>query len=113
MFESTGSIDLVVSYLEALGMGSGARARRRALQLLNDYRARSPDGEVDTASLLRAAREQVLLTDSLVERSLPPEIPARMPPQTFRYGGRSGARDLSSQTGRHDEQDAIAATGGR
>lgn len=103
MFDSNGYVDLIARYLEALGFGTGARARRRALQILNDLRG-GQEGEVDVSTLLRAAREHAALAASLNERPLPPEEPVRMPPQSFRYGGRSKARDLMSPAGRGERE---------
>jgi len=103
MFDSNGYVDLIARYLEALGYGTGARARRCALQILNDLRVRH-GGEIDVSTLLRAAREQAALAESLSERPLPPEEPVRMPPQSFRYGGRGSTRDLVSHAGRNERK---------
>lgn len=99
MNEPNSAVDVLASYIEALGVASGARARRRALQLLNEYRAGSEGGgEVRLADLLRLARIQAVATESLAERPLPSEIPTKMPPQTFRYGGRMRPHDAHAVT---------------
>lgn len=101
MNESSNSVDVLADYLEALGVASGARARRRAFQLLNEYRAGSGGGgEARLADLLRLARMQAVVTESLAERPLPSEMPTKMPPQTFRYGGRPRSHEVLSVTDR-------------
>lgn len=96
MSHSADSVELIASYLEALGLASGERARRRAHRIVTDCRARTAEqGEIGAAELFRLAREQVLLADSLAEPPLPPEVPTKMPPQSFGYSGLRGGIDLA------------------